>query len=107
MNARQLKPKSYTFKVVTPTSTNVQLFPDVYSFATTVVIQADSGNDESVCIGDSTMGAYDGIELAPGASLTLAVDPTGQFEKLKLSDLYVRTDSVMPPTVRLFALITD
>ncbi len=81
-------------KNIPTAGTRVQCNGGTSRLATMVILQALTGNTGNVFIGDSTVAAAVGMQLAPGQSLTLAPDQNlGDEDKvyLDLADLWFDT----------------
>jgi len=81
-------------KTITTAGTRVQCNSGTSRQATTVILQALTGNSGNVFVGDSTVAAAAGIQLAPGASITLNADEDLENEDktyIDLADLWFDT----------------
>jgi hypothetical protein len=106
MLVRQTVPKSLSAVVTSPINTNVSVLGTGYIYATSVVLHAPSTNTSDVLIGGADLSSSNGIPLSPGQTFSIAVDSTGVIEKIKASELYVRSGSTANE-IRVFALIGE
>ncbi len=77
---------------VAAAGTRVQANGGTSRHATTVIIQALTGNTGNVYIGDSTVASTLGLMLAPGASITLNADTDLENEDktyIDVADIWV------------------
>lgn len=73
-------------------TTRVQANSGTSRLCTTVIIQALTGNTGNCYVGDSTVAAALGLQLAPGASITLNADQDLENEDktyIDLADIWV------------------
>lgn len=77
---------------VATAGTRVQANSGTSRHATTVIIQALTGNTGNVYVGDSTVASTLGLALAPGASITLNADQDLENEDktyIDVADIWV------------------
>jgi len=75
---------------VTTAGTRVQVTSSFIQ-ATTVVIQAKRANTGKIYVGDSSVSSTRGLQLEPGESVSISIDPSGIRgpDELIMSDLYL------------------
>lgn len=100
-----LTPKSFPVVQTTPANTNVPAIPAGYQYITSVVVYADSANTGDIFVGGANNSPTAGIPVAPGSSLSLAVDEShGQAVKLDLETLTIQS-ATTTNTARVLVLV--
>lgn len=82
--------KLYTLAQITvATSGTEQQVSATATPISTLVVTAPAANTGKIYVGDSDVSTTRGIEVAPGATVSITADYSGTGEELILSDFYI------------------